>query len=83
MTTMKMYSLFLLFLVASKVHCQINALASVLEFADSGEFENHPTVLERPEESKCEIVSSTNLMIQEKWFFSPITTFMFLLSHLS
>ena len=83
MTTMKMYSLFLLFLVASKVHCQINALASVLEFADSGEFEDQPSVLERPEESKCENVSSTNLMIQEKWFFSPITTFMFLLSHLS
>ena len=82
MTTMKMYSLFLLFLVASKVHCQINALASVLEFADSGEFEDHPSVLERPEESKCENVSSTNLMIQEKWFFSPITT-LFLLSHLS
>ena len=78
MTTMKMYSLFLIFLVASKVHCQINALASVLEFADSGEFEDHPSVLERPEESKCENVSSTSLMIQEKWLFSPITTFMFL-----
>ena len=49
-----MYFLFLTLLFsASASNAQINALASVLEFADSGDFESDQfSVLERPEESK-------------------------------
>ena len=47
-----------LFLVISKVNSQINALASVLEFADSNDFDKDQlNVLERPAESKCECVN--------------------------
>ena len=45
-------------LVFSKVNSQINALASVLEFADSNDFDlDQLNVLERPAESKCECVN--------------------------
>ena len=38
--------------LSSKVVCQINALASVLDFADSSEFDtDKPNVLEKPLES--------------------------------
>ena len=49
-----MYFLFLTLLFSASVsNAQINALASVLEFADSGDFESDQfSVLERPEESK-------------------------------
>ena len=49
-----MYFLFLTLLFSASVsNAQINALASVLEFADSGDFDSDQfSVLERPEESK-------------------------------
>ena len=56
-TTMNFLTLSLL-LVISKVNSQINALASVLEFADSNDFDTDQlNVLERPAESKCECVN--------------------------
>ena len=56
-TTMNFLTLSL-FLVISKVNSQINALASVLEFADSNDFDKDQlNVLERPAESKCECVN--------------------------
>ena len=52
-----MYLLFITLLISVSVsNAQINALASVLEFADSGDFETDQfSVLERPEESKQQI----------------------------
>ena len=49
-----MYLPFITLLFSVSVsNAQINALASVLEFADSGDFETDQfSVLERPEESK-------------------------------
>ena len=56
-TTFTMYFLFITLLFSASVsNAQINALASVLEFADSGDFETDQfSVLERPEESKQKI----------------------------
>ena len=64
-----MYLPFITLLLSVSVsNAQINALASVLEFADSGEFEkDHFSVLERPEESK-QLINPPKLYLRLKSF---------------